>query len=74
VADHADRLARLEEGTHEAHRPLVGAKVIGADGAARHDQGIVVVGRDVSEGLLHRESLARVDVAVHGLGLAGLDA
>src|SRR5919199_6211654 len=74
MADHAYRLALLEEPVYEAHSLLVAAESIRPNGAARHDQGVVVVRRDLGEGLLYRESFARVDIAVHGLSLASFDA
>jgi hypothetical protein len=67
------RLAGLEEAADKAHRVSVTAELVRAHGAARHDQGVVVARGDLGEGLLYREGLARVDVAVHGLGFAGLD-
>src|SRR5829696_5666647 len=43
VADHADRLGSFEEGAHESNRLAAAAEVVRPHGAARHDQGVVVL-------------------------------
>src|SRR3954463_10238445 len=73
VADHGDRLFLFKEPTHEVHCLLAAAQGIRSYSAARHDQGVIVVWGDVREGLLYGESLTRVDIAVHGLGITGLN-
>src|SRR5215212_2743235 len=74
VADRADRLGLLEEGTHEVHGFVTGTQVVCPYGATGHDQAVVLIGGDLRERLLHRERLTRVDVAVHGLGASCLKA
>src|SRR5215210_5264380 len=74
VADHAHRLGLLEETVHEPDHVGVGAQVVRPHGAARHDQGVVVVRGDVGHGLVDREGVPHLGVVVHRLGLAGLDA
>ena len=73
MADGSDRLGLLEEPAHKAHRLVAAAEVVRPHGAARNDQGVVVASGDVGYALLNREGLSRVDVAVHRLGIAGLE-
>ncbi len=46
------------------------AQVVGADGAARQDQSVVVIDVRVSDHLVDLERVALVDVLVHRLDLA----
>src|SRR3712207_6709847 len=46
--------------------------VVGPHGASRNDERVVIPGGDLGYALLNSEGLSRVDVAVHGLGFAGL--
>jgi len=73
VADHTDRLALVEEGMYEADRFLAAAQVVGPHSAAGHDQTVVLISGDLGECLLHRERISGVDIAVHRLGVSGLD-
>src|SRR5215212_6862723 len=73
VADHARRLALFEEGADKADGLVAAAQVVRPHGATGYDQGFVFCYGDLREGLLDREGLTRVDVAVHGLRVAGLD-
>ena len=74
MADDADGLGLLKEGVDEVHSVLFGTQRVRSYGAARYDQAVVLVRGDLGERLLHRESLPGVHVAVHGLGVARLDA
>src|SRR5918995_3851139 len=59
---------------HEAHCFVAATRLVRPHGAARHDQPVILVGRDLRKRLFHRERVTRVDVAVHGLGVSCLEA
>ena len=74
MTDGSDRLGLFEEPAHKAHGLVAAAEVVSPHGASRHDERVVIPSGDLGYALLNREGLSRVDVAVHGLGFAGLQA
>src|SRR5690606_15523166 len=74
MADRRDGFALFEAALHELHRMLVGAQMVGPDGAARDHDRVVVGTRSVSEGVLYLELAGRLVVALLGLDRAGLHA
>jgi hypothetical protein len=74
VTDGSDRLGLFEEPAHKGHGLVAAAQVVSPHGASRHDERVVIPGGDLGYALLDHEGLSRVDVAVHGLGFADLQA
>src|SRR5215208_3552270 len=62
VADHTDRLARLEEATHETHGVLVHPQEVGVGYASRQHQPVVGGGADLGYYPVHREPVSLVEV------------
>src|SRR5882724_2063950 len=73
VADHPDRLADLEETADKAYCVSIAPELVRAYRAAWDEEGVVVVGGNLAEGLVDGEGLARLEVMVIGAGFAGRD-
>ncbi len=71
VADRRHRLLGLGELFDEADRTLIGPQLVGVDGAAGNDEGVVVVGGHVRHSLVSLVHNVLVDVVVHRLDVSG---
>ena len=71
MADHSDRFAGVRECLDEADRPRSSA-VVRVDGAARHQQRVVVIGGHVGAHSVNRKASGRLRVELPGLNLAGM--
>ena len=60
MANHRDRLALLEEVTHERHSIRVRAHLVRIRDAARHDERVVLAGIDLVERAIDRERVSLV--------------
>src|ERR1700759_2563578 len=74
MADPPGGLARSEDAPQEADGGRVAAQLVRADGAARHDDGVVVVRGHLVESLVDGKGLAGIEVMVDGTGRPGLRA
>jgi hypothetical protein len=71
VADHADRLALLEEAAHEADGVLIHPQEVRVGYATGQNECVVLVYAGLGDYPIHRERVPLVEV-VEGLNLAGV--